>query len=91
MTIYVTLSNYFGPSLGDILIVLFQAHFGSVQSQNDENCVNVQIYMDPTVYITLHGPLRVPAPQFKTPLKFQSIVSHHLCTPRSRMFTKSKK
>ena len=28
------------------VIVSFQAHCGGVQSQNEENCVNVQIYMD---------------------------------------------
>ena len=36
--------------LKHILIVSFQIHCGGVQSQNDENCVNVQIFMDLTVY-----------------------------------------
>ena len=30
--------------------VSFQVHSGGVHSQNDENCVNVPIYMDLTVY-----------------------------------------
>ena len=34
-----------------ILIVSFQIHCGGVQSQNYENCVNVQIFMDLTVII----------------------------------------
>ena len=36
--------------LKHILSVSFQVHCGGVQSQNDENCVNVQIYMGLTVY-----------------------------------------
>ena len=32
-----------------MLIVSFKIHCGGVQSQNDENCVNVQIFFDPTV------------------------------------------
>ena len=39
--------------LKHILIVSFQIHCGGVQSQNDENCVNVQIFMDLTVYARL--------------------------------------
>ena len=31
------------------MLVSFQVYFGSVQSQNDENCVNVEIFMDLTV------------------------------------------
>ena len=32
------------------MIVSFQVHCGGGQSQNNENCVNVPIYMDLTVY-----------------------------------------
>ena len=32
------------------MIILFQIHCGDVQSQNDENCVTVLIYMDLTVH-----------------------------------------
>ena len=35
--------------LTHISIASFQIHCGGVQSQNDENCVNVQIFMDLTV------------------------------------------
>jgi len=34
-----------------ILIVSFKIHCGGLQSQNYENGVNVQIFMDPTVYV----------------------------------------
>ena len=37
--------------LKHILSVLFQVHCGGVQSQNGENCVNVQILMDLAVYL----------------------------------------
>ena len=36
--------------LKHILIVSFQVHCSGVQSQNDENCVNVPIYMDLNVH-----------------------------------------
>ena len=34
------------------MIVSFQVHCGGVQSQNDDNCVNVLIYTDLTVLFT---------------------------------------
>ena len=39
--------------LNHILIVYFQIHCGGIQSQNDANCVTVQILMDLTVCLPL--------------------------------------
>ena len=36
--------------LKHVMIVLFQAHCGGVQSQNKENCVSVQKYMRTELY-----------------------------------------
>ena len=45
------------PLVPHILIVSFQVLCGGVQSQNDENVVNVQIFMDPTVLEFMWAPL----------------------------------
>ena len=43
------------------MIVSFPVHCGGVQSQNNENCVNVPIYMDLTVRVKMSLQYLCPA------------------------------